>query len=213
MGVPRPNPRQHLVPGFVHRPNLPIRRAAYEPARRVAMSRVFELTEGCDRSQARLSRRYAPSAIRPGLRFGLIAAVQILRAFNGYANLSCRGAIAPLYCDLQLLAKLESAVRCGGKCWCFRPRRVGRSAAIGQQSQQQRFDVRDGRRIIPALADRDAEDLGSIHRRARRRLKAGLRLTPEQDKNWPAFEQAYRNLAKLRARSVARQSRPGARNG
>jgi hypothetical protein len=30
-------------------------------------------------------------------------------------------------------------------------------------------------------------------------LKAGLRLTPDQEKNWPAFEQAYRNLAKLRA--------------
>jgi hypothetical protein len=26
-------------------------------------------------------------------------------------------------------------------------------------------------------------------------LHAGLRLTPDQDKNWPAFEQAYRDLA------------------
>jgi zinc resistance-associated protein len=34
-------------------------------------------------------------------------------------------------------------------------------------------------------------------------LKAGLRLTPEQEANWPAFEQAYRNLAKLRTDRVA----------
>jgi zinc resistance-associated protein len=29
-------------------------------------------------------------------------------------------------------------------------------------------------------------------------LKAGLRLSPDQDKNWPAYEQAYRDLAKMR---------------
>ncbi len=29
-------------------------------------------------------------------------------------------------------------------------------------------------------------------------IKAGLRLTAEQEKNWPAFEEAYRNVAKLR---------------
>src|ERR671937_2937733 len=29
-------------------------------------------------------------------------------------------------------------------------------------------------------------------------LKAGLMLTPEQEKNWPAFEQAARDLAKTR---------------
>ncbi len=29
-------------------------------------------------------------------------------------------------------------------------------------------------------------------------LKAGLQLTPDQDKNWPPFEQALRDLAKLR---------------
>src|ERR1700733_9819541 len=28
-------------------------------------------------------------------------------------------------------------------------------------------------------------------------LKAGLQLTPDQEKNWPAFEQAVRDLAKL----------------
>src|ERR1700730_1478667 len=29
-------------------------------------------------------------------------------------------------------------------------------------------------------------------------LHAGLRLTPDQERMWPAFEQAYRDLAKLR---------------
>ena len=30
-------------------------------------------------------------------------------------------------------------------------------------------------------------------------LKAGLRLTPDQEKNWPAFESAVRDMAKARA--------------
>jgi hypothetical protein len=30
-------------------------------------------------------------------------------------------------------------------------------------------------------------------------LKAGLKLTPDQEKSWPAFEQAFRDLAKMRA--------------
>jgi hypothetical protein len=34
-------------------------------------------------------------------------------------------------------------------------------------------------------------------------LKAGLKLTPDQEKNWPAFETAYRGLAKLRADRAA----------
>ena len=39
-------------------------------------------------------------------------------------------------------------------------------------------------------------------------LKAGLELTPDQQKNWPAFEQALRDLAQLRMQRVeARQAR------
>lgn len=34
-------------------------------------------------------------------------------------------------------------------------------------------------------------------------LKAGLKLNADQEKNWPAFETAYRNLAKLRADRMA----------
>jgi hypothetical protein len=33
-------------------------------------------------------------------------------------------------------------------------------------------------------------------------MKAGLKLSPDQEKNWPAFESAYRDLAKLRMDSV-----------
>ena len=40
-------------------------------------------------------------------------------------------------------------------------------------------------------------------------LKAGLTLTPEQEKNWPAFEQAARELGKLRLdRISARRKAP-----
>lgn len=34
-------------------------------------------------------------------------------------------------------------------------------------------------------------------------LRTGLRLTPDQDKNWPPFEAALRDLAKLRAERMA----------
>jgi zinc resistance-associated protein len=44
-------------------------------------------------------------------------------------------------------------------------------------------------------------------------LKAGLALTPDQEKNWPPFEQALRDLAKLRlqrieARAAAAEQQP-----
>jgi len=39
-------------------------------------------------------------------------------------------------------------------------------------------------------------------------LKAGLELTPDQAKNWPAFEQALRDMAQLRAQlRAAREAR------
>jgi hypothetical protein len=43
-------------------------------------------------------------------------------------------------------------------------------------------------------------------------LKAGLQLTPEQEKNWPAFEQAAREFAKLRSelREARRNAQPTA---
>lgn len=36
-------------------------------------------------------------------------------------------------------------------------------------------------------------------------LHAGLKLSPDQDKNWPAFEQAYRNLASQRLQRLEAQ--------
>jgi zinc resistance-associated protein len=45
-------------------------------------------------------------------------------------------------------------------------------------------------------------------------LKAGLQLTPDQEKNWPAFEQAIRDLAKLHlARLQAREARQAQAGG
>jgi zinc resistance-associated protein len=44
-------------------------------------------------------------------------------------------------------------------------------------------------------------------------MKAGLRLNGEQDKNWPAFEQAYRGLAKQRAERFARRDDQRAGDG
>ena len=44
-----------------------------------------------------------------------------------------------------------------------------------------------------------SEDIGAFTDARVAALKAGLKLTPDQEKNWPAFEQAYRELAKLRA--------------
>jgi zinc resistance-associated protein len=43
-----------------------------------------------------------------------------------------------------------------------------------------------------------ADDLSAFVDARIAAMKAGLRLMPEQEKNWPAFENAYRNLAKMR---------------
>ena len=43
-----------------------------------------------------------------------------------------------------------------------------------------------------------AEDLRAFGEARLAALKAGLMLTPDQQKNWPAFEQAARDFAKLR---------------
>jgi hypothetical protein len=55
-----------------------------------------------------------------------------------------------------------------------------------------------------------AEDLGAFTDARVAALKAGLELTPDQAKNWPAFEQAYRNIAQLRRnRFMARRDQTG----
>ena len=84
---------------------------------------------------------------------------------------------------------------------------VGSAAYAEQRSDGRTGDV-SYRFQRPSL-----EDLGAFTDARVAALKAGLRLTPEQDKNWPAFEQAYRNLAKLRSdRMVAADSRTSGAN-
>ena len=41
-------------------------------------------------------------------------------------------------------------------------------------------------------------------------LKAGLELTPDQQKNWPAFEQALRDMAQLRMQRIEARQQGGA---
>jgi zinc resistance-associated protein len=67
---------------------------------------------------------------------------------------------------------------------------AGSSLVYGQQ----RGDADSPRHWRPS-----AEDIGAFIDARVAALKAGLELTPDQQKNWPAFEQAYRDLAKLRA--------------
>jgi len=53
-----------------------------------------------------------------------------------------------------------------------------------------------------------AEDIAAFTDARIAALKAGLELTPDQAKNWPAFEQALRDMAELRAqRRKAREER------
>src|SRR5947209_9810475 len=66
---------------------------------------------------------------------------------------------------------------------------AGTSLVYAQQSG--RLD--HGQRWQP-----NTEDLRAFGEARLAALKAGLTLTPEQEKNWPAFEQAARELGKVR---------------
>ena len=70
---------------------------------------------------------------------------------------------------------------------------------------QHRSGADDGRRWRPG-----AEDLRAFGEARLAALKAGLALTAEQEKNWPAFEQAARELSKLRMeqRTAVRNAPP-----
>ena len=67
---------------------------------------------------------------------------------------------------------------------------AGTSLAYAQQ--------RGGRDGMTQGRQLNAEDLRAFGEARLAALKAGLVLTPEQEKNWPAFEQAARDLAKGR---------------
>jgi hypothetical protein len=70
---------------------------------------------------------------------------------------------------------------------------AGTSLAVAQQRGRE-----GGERWRPST-----EDLRAFGEARLAALKAGLTLTPDQEKNWPAFEQAARELAKLRADRIA----------
>ncbi len=77
---------------------------------------------------------------------------------------------------------------------------------------QQRFGDRDGFGSRGARFERhnpvSPADLAAFTDARIAALKAGLELTPDQQKNWPAFEQALRDLAQLRVQRIeARQAR------
>jgi hypothetical protein len=77
---------------------------------------------------------------------------------------------------------------------------------------QQRFGESDGYRDGQRFEHRDRhlspEDRAAFVDARIAALKAGLELTADQAKNWPAFEQALRDMAQLRAqRRAAREAR------
>jgi LTXXQ motif family protein len=73
---------------------------------------------------------------------------------------------------------------------------------------QQREGYGDSARFEHHHRHLSAEDRAAFVDARIAALKAGLQLTPDQEKNWPAFEQSVRELAKLRAeRRALRQAR------
>ncbi len=70
---------------------------------------------------------------------------------------------------------------------------------------QQRLDARDGEggpRFEHRHRHLSAEDRAAFTDARIAALKAGLELTADQAKNWPAFEQALRDMAQLRAQRI-----------
>lgn len=79
---------------------------------------------------------------------------------------------------------------------------AGSSMAAAQQFRGDR----DGR---PNRWQPSAEDIAAFADARIAGVKAGLRLNADQEKNWPAFEEAYRALARQRAEArAARASEP-----
>jgi zinc resistance-associated protein len=79
----------------------------------------------------------------------------------------------------------------------WKPALVGATALLIAGSTvvyaQQRQDRQDARRWQP-----NVDDVRAFNDARLAGLKAGLALKPEQEKNWPAFEQAARDIQKLR---------------
>lgn len=79
-----------------------------------------------------------------------------------------------------------AALAIAGTSLVYAQQRGGRDGMMGD-----RDGMMQGRQF-------NAEDLRAFGEARIAALKAGLMLTPEQEKNWPAFEQAARDLAKVR---------------
>jgi hypothetical protein len=79
---------------------------------------------------------------------------------------------------------------------------IAGTSLVYAQQRGGRDGVMQGRQL-------NAEDLRAFGEARLAALKAGLMLTPEQEKNWPAFEQAARDLSKVRIdRRMALRSAP-----
>jgi hypothetical protein len=81
---------------------------------------------------------------------------------------------------------------------------AGTSLAYAQQ-RGGRDGMMQGRQLT-------AEDLRAFGEARLAALKAGLVLTPEQEKSWPAFEQAARDLAKARMERISAMRNAPANN-
>jgi hypothetical protein len=78
---------------------------------------------------------------------------------------------------------------------------AGSSIVVAQQRFGESRGYRDGARFEHHRLS--PEDRAAFVDARIAALKAGLELTPDQVKNWPAFEQALRDMAKLRAERIA----------
>ncbi len=102
---------------------------------------------------------------------------------------------------LKPLVVAAAALAIAGSSLVYAQQRFGGPG--GDNDGGPRFE----RRHMPS-----AEDMAAFTDARIAALKAGLTLTPDQAKNWPAFEQALRDMAQLRiermkAREAARQQR------
>ena len=85
---------------------------------------------------------------------------------------------------------------------------AGSSIVYAQQPFGESDGYRDGPRFEHRHRHLSPEDRAAFVDARIAALKAGLELTADQAKNWPAFEQALRDMAQLRAqRRAAREAR------
>lgn len=84
---------------------------------------------------------------------------------------------------------------------------AGTSLVYAQQRDRDRDGDRGGRHRGPGFSQEDRAAFTDARIAA---LKAGLRLTPEQEKNWSAFENALRDISKMRTehRAAMQQQQP-----